>query len=273
LFLAQTGVLVVASLCYTDLCKINLVTEQTRKTIDELARDAGLTVRNVRAYQTRGLLPPPELQGRTGYYGDHHLARLRMIKDMQAAGFNLGAIKALLDAAPPGSEEEVLRFERALLAPWGSEDPQVFDPDELLAIFKSPDAEVVRRAIELGLISPLDDGRFEVPMPTILRAGRELFSMGIPAERSLDVLEALLQNVRGVAQSFVRLFIDEVWRPFESSGEPPESWPDVREALERLRPLASEALTASFQKVMSDAVEEAFGREFQRRQGSQEEAV
>jgi DNA-binding transcriptional MerR regulator len=249
------------------------VTEQTRLTIDELAREAGMTVRNVRAHQTRGLLPPPELQGRTGYYGPRHVARLKMITDMQGAGFNLGAIKALLDAAPPGSEEEVLRFERALLAPWGSEGAQVFDPDELLAIFESPDPQVVRRAVELGLINPLDDGRFEVPMPTILRAGRELYSMGIPAQRSLDVLEALLQNVRGVAAAFVRLFIDEVWRPFEQGGEPPEKWPEVREALERLRPLASEALSASFQKVMSDAVEEAFGREFQRRQGSQEEAV
>lgn len=241
-------------------------------TIDELAREAGMTVRNVRAHQTRGLLPPPELHGRTGYYGPQHLVRLRMIKDMQAAGFNLGAIKTLLDAAPPGSEEEVLRFERALLAPWGTEAPQVFQSGDLLELFDGPDPEIVRRATQLGLVVPLDDGRFEVPMPTILRAGRELLSMGISAERSLEVLESLLHHAEGVASAFVRLFIDEVWRPFEKAGEPAERWPQVREALERLRPLASQAISATFQNVMATAVEDAFGREFQRR-SSQEEAV
>src|ERR687896_2460099 len=83
-------------------------------TIDEVAHRAGMTVRNVRAHQTRGLLPPPQLRGRTGYYGAEHLARLRLIKDMQTAGFNLNAIKKLLDAAPHGTGEEILQLERAL---------------------------------------------------------------------------------------------------------------------------------------------------------------
>lgn len=241
-----------------------------RMTIDELAREAGMTVRNVRAHQTRGLLPPPLVEGRTGYYGVLHLARLRLIKDMQAAGFNLGSIKNLLDAAPPGSEEEILRFERVLLAPWGAEDPQVHDADELLAMFGRPEPHVVQRAVELGFVTPLEDGRFEVPMPTILRAGRELYAMGIPLERSLVVLEELLHHVQGVSAAFVRLFLDEVWRPFEKSGEPAEKWPEVRQDLERLRPLASDALSASFQRVMSNAVEQALGREFRRRLDSQE---
>lgn len=242
-------------------------------TIDELAQEVGMTVRNVRAHQTRGLLPPPRLEGRTGYYGAHHLARLRQIKEMQTAGFNLGAIKNLLDAAPSGREEDVLRFGQELLAPWGEEAPQVYDAETLLEMFDDPDPEVVQRAAALGLLVPLDDGRFEVPMPTILRAGRELTAMGISREGSLVVVEALLRHVRGVSDAFVKLFIDEVWRPFETRGEPADDWPTIREALERLRPLASEALAATFQKVMADAVEEAFGREFQRRIDEQEEAV
>ena len=242
-------------------------------TIDELAREAGMTVRNVRAHQTRGLLPSPLLEGRTGYYGEHHLARLRLIKDMQAAGFNLSSIKNLLDAAPDGSEEELLRFERALLAPWGSDDAKLFEAEELLDMFGDPKPETVQRAVELGFLVPLEDGRIEVPIPTMLRAGRDLYEMGIPLERSLSVLEDLLHHVDGVAGSFVRLFLDEVWRPFEKSGEPAEKWSQVREDLERLRPLASDALAATFQKVMSDAVEQALGREFQRRLGNQEEAV
>lgn len=140
-------------------------------------------------------------------------------------------------------------------------------------MFDGPHPDAVQKAVDLGFLVPLADGRFEVPLPTILRAGRELHAMGIPLERSLVVLEELLHHVQGVSASFVRLFLDEVWRPFEKDGGPSEKWPQVREHLERLRPLASDALLASFQKVMSQAVEEALGREFERRLGSEEEAV
>ena len=64
-------------------------------TIDELAQRTGMTVRNIRAHQSRGLLPPPEVRARTGYYGPEHVARLRLIRDMQAGGFNLKAIERL----------------------------------------------------------------------------------------------------------------------------------------------------------------------------------
>ena len=55
-------------------------------TIDELAQRTGMTVRNIRAHQSRGLLPPPEVRGRTGYYGPEHLARIELIREMQGAG-------------------------------------------------------------------------------------------------------------------------------------------------------------------------------------------
>src|SRR5215218_11454095 len=72
------------------------VTRATRLTIGELAAAAGMTVRNIRNHQSRGLLPPPELEARTGYYGAEHLERLRLIQAMQADGFNLEAIRRLL---------------------------------------------------------------------------------------------------------------------------------------------------------------------------------
>ena len=72
------------------------MTRRTRLTIGELAEAAGMTVRNIRNHQSRGLLPPPELEARTGYYGAEHLERLRLIQAMQADGFNLEAIRRLL---------------------------------------------------------------------------------------------------------------------------------------------------------------------------------
>src|SRR3954449_2853285 len=85
-------------------------------TIDELARESGMTVRNIRAYQSRGLLPPPEVRARTGYYGPEHLTRLRTIQDLQADGLNLNAIKRLLTGGAAASEQ-FLALRRMLVTP------------------------------------------------------------------------------------------------------------------------------------------------------------
>ena len=71
-------------------------------TIDELARASETTVRNIRAYQDRGLLPPPELRGRKGYYFNSHLARLRVISGLLDRGYSLNSIKDLIDALENG---------------------------------------------------------------------------------------------------------------------------------------------------------------------------
>src|ERR671921_3041127 len=99
-------------------------------TIDELARETGMTVRNIRAHQSRGLLPPPEVRARTGYYGPEHVARLRLIRELQGNGYNLGAIKHLLGRAD-GSAEDVLAVARALLAPFEDEQPEILDTADL----------------------------------------------------------------------------------------------------------------------------------------------
>jgi hypothetical protein len=85
-----------------------------RLTIGELAAAAGMTVRNVRNHQARGLIGPPRLQARTGYYGAEHLERLKLIRAMQAEGFNLEAIRCLLghgagDPPPVAAEELAAR--------------------------------------------------------------------------------------------------------------------------------------------------------------------
>ena len=95
-------------------------------TIDELARDTGMTVRNIRAHQSRGLLPPPDVRARTGYYGPEHATRLRLIQDLQAEGFNLKAIERLISASN-GAGEEVLAFGREVLTAFADEEPELDD--------------------------------------------------------------------------------------------------------------------------------------------------
>ena len=132
-------------------------------TIDELARRVGMTARNVRAHQSRGLVPPPILRGRTGYYGPEHVARLELIRDMQDQGFNLEAIKRLLQNARAESATEVLDFTRALVAPFGDERPQVVEEADFVERWGGAlTSEMADRALALGVVRDLGDGRYEV---------------------------------------------------------------------------------------------------------------
>ena len=76
----------------------NHASTQHEYSIDELARVAGTTVRNVRAYQDRGILPPPERRGRNGIYNHTHLARLRIIGQLLARGYSIANIGELIEA-------------------------------------------------------------------------------------------------------------------------------------------------------------------------------
>jgi DNA-binding transcriptional MerR regulator len=236
-------------------------------TIDELARRTGMTVRNIRAHQSRGLLPAPEVRGRTGYYGAEHVARLELIKELQADGFNLEAIRRLVESAK-GSTREVLDFTRAVRAPFEDEEPAVVEVSELAARFgDQARPELLERAVKLGLLRPLGDGRFEERSPRLTAAAEELARLGVDREHAMEVAERLRRHADGAARAFVELFVDEVWKPFVAAGRPEERWPEVRDALERLRPLAADSLLAMFQLVMTDRVEEAFGREIERELG------
>ena len=111
---------------------------------------------------------------------------------------------------------------------------------------------------------PLGEGRYEVPSPTLLRAGETLIGLGIPLEKALDVIEDVARQSDSVADAFVKLFVERVWKPFDRSGQPETDWPAVLAALEQLRPLATEVLVAIFQQRMTQATETAFGRELER---------
>jgi DNA-binding transcriptional MerR regulator len=231
-------------------------------TIDQLAARTGLTTRNIRAYQSRGLLPPPEVRGRTGYYGDEHVARLELIREMQADGFNLTAIKRLIDGAG-GEWEDMLGFKRAALSGWEIEDPEVTTLEEIATRFgvtTDDDPRPLERAIDLGVITPLGGDRFELPSPALIRAGEEVVAAGVPLATVIDVLAKIMRHADAVAQTFTQLFLDHVLRPFQERGAPAEEWPRVRESLERLRPVAGQAVSAAFALQMTAAAEETYGR-------------
>jgi DNA-binding transcriptional MerR regulator len=235
-------------------------------TIDALARRTGMTVRNIRAYQSRGLLPPPEVRGRTGYYGPEHEARIELVRELQAEGFNLEAIKRVIEAGGPSAD--VLRLTRAVHEPFADEDPQIVTATELAAaVGTDENPALLQKAMRSGLIGEVGEDRYEIRSPHLVNAGAELAALGIPIEAGIDVIAKLRRHSDGVARAFTDLFIERVWKPFDEEGRPAERWPEMVEAIERLRPLAGEALLAVFKLAMTDAVDQAFGRELQRAAG------
>jgi len=222
-------------------------------TIRELAERTGMTVRNIRAHQTRGLLPPPIVRGRTGYYNDEHVARIELTREMQADGLNLEAIRRVLDSGD-GAAAAIFDFTRALRVPFEDEAPEIIEAEELAAVWGgNPSPELVRRAEKLGIFRTLADGRVEVISPRLLRAAAELADLGI--EGATATAERLRRHADGVARAFVELFVKEIWEPFDEAGRPERDWPRMSEALERMRPLAAGALMATFQIAMGEAIE------------------
>jgi DNA-binding transcriptional MerR regulator len=228
-----------------------------RLTIDELARATGMTARNIRAYQTRGLLPPPTIVGRTGYYDGRHVERLQLIAEMQAEGLNLHAINWLVGGATAVYEAGVKLLKRALLEP-AAEQPLDLTVEELARRLGGlPSPELVVQVTRIGMITPLEDGRVRVVLPSILHRAEEMVALGIPIDAQLEALVTASEAAHTVARSFLGLVRDQVLVPFEERGRPDEEWPEIRRTVEALQPIATEVLLGVFHLAASEEIDHA----------------
>jgi DNA-binding transcriptional MerR regulator len=228
-------------------------------TIEQLAAEVGMSVRNIRNHHTRGLLPPPEVRARVGYYNSEHVARLRLILDLQADGFNLTAIERLLSGSD-GLAQRLLGLRIAVTAPFEAETPEVITNDELTKRFGEVDAKAIARIRKLKLLVPLGEGRFEAPSPMLLDAAEQVMALGISLDAALGLVERVSRNCESISRAFTKLLLRELWEPFERAGQPDEQWDELIEAVNSLRPLASEALLALFKQSMSAELEDTFGK-------------
>ena len=234
-----------------------------RLTIDEVARAAGTTTRNVRSYQTRGLLPPPSMRGRIGYYGRKHLARLRLIANLQQRGYSLAAIGDLLQAwQDRRTVGELLGLEQELTTSVRDEREEMLTRAELMAQFPQLDADVelMSRVVELELVLPIPPDRpgaqerYRVTSPRLLEIGRSLLEAGVPVDAALDELGELRERARVIAERFVALFTRYIWRPWVDAGHPMESLPELLETVRRLKPMTKVAVSAVTAQALDDEV-------------------
>ncbi len=218
-----------------------------------------MSVRNIRNHQSRGLLAAPEVHARVGYYDANHVERLRLILDLQADGFNLAAIERLMGSSG-GVAGRLLGLRHAFTTPFETETPEVITTEELLKRFGEVDDRDIERVRKLKLLIPLGDGRFEIPSPALMKAAEDVTALGISLHAALALVERVSRDSESISRAFVKLFLREIWEPFEQAGQPEERWDEVIAAIDALRPIASEALLALFKQRMTAQMESAFGK-------------
>jgi DNA-binding transcriptional MerR regulator len=230
-------------------------------TIEQLAQQSGLSVRNIRSHQARGLLPPPEVRRRVGYYGAEHLERLRVIGELQAQGLHLKAVKQLLDDTQ-GTVERLLSLRRSIAEPVALEPSEVLTDDELdeqLAAAGPDSAKLRAKLHDLGFVVPIGAGHNEVASPSLLAALSEALARGISGHHVVELLDSLHSHMEAVARRLVKNFVDDIWKPYLEAETPAERWPEVAESIGRLRGLGTQAVSSVFGHAINQRIDATLG--------------
>ncbi|MFD3586750.1 MerR family transcriptional regulator [Streptomyces sp. NPDC058683] len=224
--------------------------------IEDLAHHSRTSVRTIRAYQDKGLLPRPERQGRANLYSDTHLTRLHQIADLLARGYTLASIRELLDAWDTGRGlAGVLGLVTEAEGPWTDEEPARLSRADLDARFGgTPDDTAVAEAVALGVLEPVsgDPDSFLVPSPQELAVAAELHAAGVPLTAISDHLRELRTQVEHIAARFLEFTTEHVFARYLDD---PHHRTDAKAAeaaslVRRLRPLAQQTVDAELARAM-----------------------
>ncbi|GHG59593.1 MerR family transcriptional regulator [Streptomyces griseocarneus] len=222
--------------------------------IEDLAHRSGATVRTIRAYQDRGLLPKPERRGRANVYRDTHLARLRQIAGLLDRGYTLASIKDLLEAWDAGRGlGGVLGLVAEVDGPWTDEEPGRITRAELGERFGGgPDDDAVEEAVELGVLVrvPSSPDEFLVPSPQELAVAAELHAAGVPLPAISGHLRELRVQVEHIATRFLDFTTEHVFHPYLNHPPTDEEAAEAASLVRRLRPLAQQTVDAELARAM-----------------------
>ncbi|MFJ8107758.1 MerR family transcriptional regulator [Streptomyces sp. NPDC096132] len=232
-------------------------------TVDELAARAGVTVRTVRFYSTKGLLPPPVIgPRRVGHYGPEHLARLALIEELQRQGMTLAAIERYLGQLPPGLDAHDLAVHRAVVASWAPDTVETVSGEELRRRAGRPlSEEDVARLVAMDIVEADGAGSFRVDTG-LLPLGVRLLDVALSQEVILAARTALIEHARVAAQELSGLLREAV---AERDTE------DVRSLTAQMHPLVVQALLTTFQRSLRDELRQWSGRDGQDGQGSRDQ--
>lgn len=243
--------------------------------IDDLARAAGTTVRHVRGFQERGLLPAPRMRGRVGFYDESHLARIHLILRLKERGYTLASIAEMLSAWERGHNlGDLLGLERVIHDPWSDETPVRMSLAEVVRKFYPdiPEESLAGRApadfAPLGKAEELDFIRwtgtdYEVPSPRLLDIGAELVAAGIKLSAVLEITAKLQGDVDAIARRFVRLTVEHAGLDDPASIGARQDFAEIAELIRRLRPLGIQSVQGLLARSLHAEIQAEFTRQIE----------
>jgi DNA-binding transcriptional MerR regulator len=218
-------------------------------TLDELTTRVGMSVRNVRFYTTKGLVPPPIRRGRSGYYTPDHVARLELVQELQSHGFTLSAIEKYVANIPRDATPEDIALQRTMLAPWQHENPIEMSRTELDKRAGRPlTDDDLATLTALGVVFRGRRGRYQVAVSQ-LSIGLGLLDLGFPLEAALAASDVYAAHGRQIAEELYDVFRTKAWPVYKESGTSPER---IRQVVERLKPLSIASLVQAYESAMDE---------------------
>lgn len=229
--------------------------------IDDLAQQAGLPTSTIRLYQHRGLLPGPRLEGRTGWYGQHHLDRLTLIARLREQGHSLAGIKALIDSWEDGAGlDAVVGAEAGLAALLGGSRALTLTLAELAARLPldAVEPDTLAKAGAAGLVELTDDGRVRILDPRFLELGPPLVALGVPSAQVVDQWVALSADTDAIATRFADLFEQTLLAGGDRRDLTPDEVRDLADQLATLHRLAGLTVQAALDASLARVARERF---------------
>lgn len=221
----------------------------TLLTLDELTERVSMSVRNVRFYTSKGLVPPPIRRGRSGYYTADHVVRLQLVQELQGHGFTLAAIERYLARIPADASPEDIALHRTMLAPWMADSwDDVSRPELERRAGRRLGASDVETLAALGVLRPGRRGQFQVSRSQ-LGVGLGLLDLGYPIQAARAAAEVYAAHGRAIAEELYELFRTQVWPVYKEQGVSPER---IQEVVERLKPLSIASLVQAYEAGMDE---------------------
>lgn len=230
-------------------------------TVDELASRAQMTVRNVRAYASRGLIDAPRLAGRTGYYNREHLQRLQLIRQLLERGFTLGAVEKAIQNAPHHAAGHTLDLMTILDLPDEGE-AEIMSREDLAALAGvERDDALIESMVGLGLVEKLDGESVRLVEPAVVRAGASAVNLGLAPETVISLFPLLQDHLRTIADTFVREVVADLIQPFIDAGMPEKEWQRIIDLVDGLLPIASQVTLGIFRSEFRKSIEVEIGEQ------------
>ncbi len=227
--------------------------------IDEVARRAGTTTRNVRAYRERGLLPPPRRVGRLALFDDNHVSRLTLIASMLERGYTISHVREMLTAWEDGKElADVIGVEKALIGPWSDDRPETVALEDVLQAVGDHDA--VDRLVALGLIRA-EGSEATVERPKLVNAFRKMRDYGMSMDKIIDVHEEVTPWIDQISRTLVDAGAQHIVSQLDPNGGLPGNT-DIAELVTMLvqfREIAVSSVTASLAASIESTIESVVG--------------